>query len=723
VSIIENPEDEAKIVIIDDRSTNRAIYSRLVQSVNPAVRFATFADAPAALSWLLENGVDLVITDYKMPDLNGAELVRKIRKHAPNAEVPALVITAYQNRDFRVAALEAGATDFLRSPVDPHEFRTRVRNLLRLGLQQRTLRAQAAELTQELTASEATRHRVVRQSRRDLAQVIDTVPAMISATDREGRLVFVNAYQAQLAGRDVGSLLGSDQALFGQAHHRSSLALNAKVFETGRALPRFEEEIAGHDGVSRWMLTTKAPLHDETGVVTTVLTTSIDITARREAERRLRQIAREDALTGVCSRSWFFREMTAAIADSRRGEQGFALHFLDLDRFKLVNDGRGHHVGDELLKEVSRRLAEVIGADALIGRLGGDEFGILQKRLIDPQGATRLAEKMLDALDRTIVIDGEAVDVSASIGVAIHPRDGRTAEELLRSADLAMYAVKIAGRHGYRLCGGGVAERAMEERELEQDLSLGLTRKQFLLHYQPQLWLRSGELAGAEVLIRWDRPGWGLLGPGAFLPAAERCGLIAPITEWVLHEVTEQIARWKEAPGLAVPMAVNISPSQGRRADLAEAILSAAEAAAISPEMLMVEITEHCVEAGDEALLANLARLRRAGVGVCVDNFGIRELPLWQLQRASVTRLKLDISVVQGTNDDAASAFERATSYARVLGAEVAAIGVETQAQLERVRRLGCDIAQGALLSRPVEPATFRLLCNTNLMLSGNPLE
>ena len=647
--------------------------------------------------------------------------MREIRQHAPNREAPALVITAYDDRDFRVAALEAGATDFLRSPVDPHEFRTRVRNLLRLGAQQRMLRREADTLAQELTASEATRHRVLRQSRRDLAQVIDTVPAMISATDREGRLVFVNAYQAQLAGREVAALLGSSEALFGQAHHRASRALDAKVFETGRALPRFEEEILAHDGVPRWVLTTKAPLHDENGAVSSVLTTSIDITARREAERRLRQIARQDALTGASSRSCFVREMQSAIAQSRRGEQGFALHFLDLDRFKLVNDGRGHHVGDQLLRQVAARLAEVTGANGLIGRLGGDEFGILQTGVVDPADAAALAAEMLEALGRPVMIEGLAVETSASIGIAIYPRDGRAVDDLLRSADLAMYAVKIGGRHGYRLCGDALAQRAAEDRELEHDLSIGLARKQLLLHYQPQFWARSGELAGAEALVRWNRPGWGVLGPGGFLPVAERCGLIGPLTEWVLHGVTEQLAQWREEAGVAMPVSVNISPSQAARPDLAEAILSAAEAAAVSPDLLTVEVTEACVETGSEVLLACLARMRDAGVGICVDNFGLRELSLWALQRASVTRLKLDMSVVQAADadDEAAAAFERATSHGRILGAEVAAIGVETPHQLERVRAAGCDIVQGSLLSRPVDGSSLMRLRGSRLLLSG----
>ena len=715
-------EPEVRVVIVDDRPTNRAIYSRLAASVSSAVRVTCFGDAHAGLAWLDENAVDLVITDYKMPDLNGAEMLRRIRRQSLNRDVPAFVITAYSDREFRVAALEAGATDFLHSPVDPYEFRTRVRNLLRLGQQQRLLRKHAADLALELSESEATRLRVIRQSRSHLAQVIDTVPAMISAMNRDGRLVFINAFQAQLAGREVAGLLGSSEPLFGVAHHQSNRALDAQVFDTGRPVSRYEEEIQCPDGSVRWMLTTKAPLHDENGAIASVLTTAIDITARREAELRLRVVAREDPLTGLCNRRWFVREVQNAVAQSRRGDRGFALHFLDLDRFKLINDGLGHHVGDKLIKEMSSRLASVLGDQGVAGRLGGDEFGVLQLALPGVGAAEELARRMLSAISMPAVIDGNPISGSASVGIAIYPQDGRTVDDLLRSADLAMYAVKIAGRRGYRLCGDTPSERETEDRELERDLCSGLARKQLVLHYQPQLSSQSSEVVGVEALVRWNRPGWGLLAPAAFLPVAERSGLSAPLGEWVVHGVCEQISAWQDEAGIALPVSVNLSPAHTREQNLAESILGAAEAARVDPRLLIVEVTEGCIETGGEVFLACLARLRSAGAGICVDNFGVKELPLSALKRASVTRLKLELSLVEALeadDDDARLALDRAVVYARALGAEIAAIGVETQKQLDRLRDGGCEIVQGAYIAKPVQASALLRLLQSKLVVPG----
>jgi diguanylate cyclase (GGDEF)-like protein/PAS domain S-box-containing protein len=699
------------VAIVDDRPTNRAIFSQFAISVAKNVRVKAFGDGREALDWLRDNLVDLVISDYKMPSLNGDEFVASVRRQPLNRDVPMIVITAYADREFRVKALEAGATDFLNSPVDPHEFQTRVRNLLQMGRQQRLLRAYAAELAEELTESEAQRMLVVRQSRMQLIQVIDTIPALISATDREGRLVFVNAFQAHLAGAEIATLLGRDAPLFGAAHHRCSQALNEQVFQTTQSLPSFEEEIHDHEGVARSLLTTKAPLHDDTGAVVSVLTTSIDITARREAERRLQQIARQDALTGLLNRNAFMRAIQTTLSQSRRGNRSVAVHFLDLDRFKLINDGQGHHVGDKVLREVADRLTKLIGVDGVLARLGGDEFGILQTNSPSAQQAAAFAEQMLEVIGRPLTIAEAAIPISASVGIALYPHDGRTEDDLLRNADLAMYAVKIAGRHGFRLCGEDAAGRMAEAAEIERDMSHALVRKQMLLHYQPQLSSQSGELVGAEALIRWNRPGWGVLAPIAFLPVAERTGFIGPISEWVLHEICDHIASWSAEHNVTLPISMNISPSHAQRPDWADSILGAAEAAGVVPSRLIAEITSACVESAGDGFLANLAKLRKAGSGICVDNFGTAELSLWALQRASVTRIKVDPSVVQAleVDDEARSVMKTAISYCRSLGAEAAASGVETANQLALVRDAGCDIVQGAYFGRPIEA---RILAN-----------
>ena len=687
------------VAIVDDRITNRTIFSQLAASVGPGVRVHAFGDPVEALAWLDAAGADLVITDYRMPGMDGDEFVSRLRALPEGKEVPVVVVTAYADRGLRLRALEAGATDFLHSPVDPHEFRTRARNLLTMSHQRRLLRGRAAELAAELEESEASRRRAVRESRERLAQVIDTVPAMISAADREGHCVFVNAhqtaYQAALPPPAPGEDGGCPPPLFGRVHQQRSRALDGRVFETGQALPPYEEEVRDAGGERRVLLTIKAPLRDGDGAVTSVLTTSLDITDRKRAEERLGHLARHDGLTGLLNRGAFRERLQRELAKVTRGDRGFALHYVDLDHFKRVNDGFGHHAGDLLLRAAADRLGRTVEGEGVVARLGGDEFGVLQFAPADRRCAAALAERIIEVLASPFTVEGAPVCTGASIGVTRCPRDGRGADELLRNADSAMYRAKLAGRGGYRFFNDDGGEN---EADPADELRRDLARKRLVLHYQPQFGAGTGAVVGAEALLRWWRHGWGLLAPGAFLPAAERGGLALPLGEWVLHEACSQAARWQRTHAAPVRVSVNVSPTQAREAGLAWTVRGVLEASGLPPGLLTLELTEDLLADGSPSLLAALAELRAVGVRVCLDNFGVGGLPLVSLQRGPVDCVKIDRSLVQG--DDAA-AFEAAVALGRLLAAEVLAAGVETAQQLARARAAKCDVLQGFHLGKP----------------------
>src|SRR5215510_4943107 len=482
-------------------------------------------DPEQALAWASDHTPDLVITDYKMPGMDGAELIRRFRQLPGAAEVPVIVITIYEERSFRLRALEAGATDFLHSPVDRHEFVTRARNLLRL-------RKQQLLLERKLEVSERSREEALRDSSERLAQVIDTVPAMVTS--------------------DAGA-----------AHH--ARALDRKVFEGNAPLPAYEEEIVDRTGARRTFLTTKSPLRDRANGVVAVLTTSIDITERKQAESHLFYMAHHDALTDLPNRTLLRSRLNRSIARARRGDSSFALHLIDLDGFKAINDVLGHSAGDRFLNVIAERLRAVIGERDTVARLGGDEFAILQNRVAGAQDAADLAVQVIEIVGEPQTIGGERLLCTASIGVTLHPTDGAEADQLLKNADLAMYRAKSEGGNTYRFYASDMNTRARAAVALDNAIREAIEQGQFTLFYEPQVDIRSGQIVGAEALLRWRRPDRGIVEPSDFLARAEENGLIVPINEWVLREACREAKSWSRRGYPPLRISVNLSPIQFRR--------------------------------------------------------------------------------------------------------------------------------------------------------------
>jgi diguanylate cyclase (GGDEF)-like protein/PAS domain S-box-containing protein len=701
------------VLILDDRITNRNIYSRLATSLGNGTEAESFGDAQDALDWIDRNPVDLVITDYKMPRMDGAEFVRRLRAKPGCLDVPVIVVTAYNDRSFRLRALEAGATDFLLSPADHYEFTTRVRNLLELRRQTQLVKQRASTLEQELEHSERSREELLRNSREALAQVIDTVPAMISAADRDGRCVFVNAYRATLAGSAPAKLVGHDPGEpFGRAHAERSRALDRLVFQSGEALPSFEEEILDRDGVRRVFLTTKAPLRDIENTVVSVLTTSLDITDRKLAESRLRHLAHHDGLTDLPNRVLLRERLQRELARSRRGGRAFALHFLDLDRFKAVNDALGHHLGDRLLCQVANRLRGMARAGDTVARLGGDEFAILQAGVDESEDAAALARRMIAVLVEPFSCDGHEFKLSASIGITLHPRDGNDVDELLRNADLAMYQAKDEGRDVFRFFAADMDRRAREAMVLEAELRAGLGRGQFVVYYQPQVNLRTGRIVAAEALLRWQRNPGDLLRPGDFLSLAEETGLIGPINEWVLRTACAEAASWQRQGLAPLRISVNLSPVQFRRHDVRRIVTSALNDSGLDPRLLDLELTEGILIENDEKVAEVLRDLRRLGVRFSIDDFGTGYSSLNYIKNFPVDRLKIDQSFIRNLKTDPSdTAIVRAIiNLGHSLRLGVIAEGVETVEQVTQLIAEGCDEIQGHYYSQPVAAADLQAL-------------
>jgi diguanylate cyclase (GGDEF)-like protein/PAS domain S-box-containing protein len=702
------------IAIIDDRATNLAIYARLARAAQADAAVEVFKEPMSALAWIAENDADLIITDYKMPGMTGAEFTRAVRLLPTSVDVPIVVITAYSDKTFRLDALEAGATDFLESPVDHAEFTTRVRNLLKMSWQHKVIRDRAIVLERELSTTRLSHDEVIRESRERLAQVIDTVPALVSASDVDGVCIFMNAHLLRVAGLGPSAHRTARPEPFGPAHAAASRARDAEVMRTGRAAPSFEEMIRTASGADLTLLTTKTPLRDAAGEVTGVLTTSTDITERILAEQRLLFFANHDYLTSLPNRPYLHDRLQQALAASRPGSRGFALHLIDLDQFKSVNDGLGHHYGDRLLKIVAARLKEAIGPADLVARIGGDEFAILQAGTQQLADATSLAVRIIEALRAPIKLDEHEVIIGASVGITLHPESGADPDQLLQNADLAMYRAKLAGRNGFAVFSAHMLAEAKDMIALQGALQKALPQNEFSVHYQPQVNLKTGEIIGAEALLRWSRPGWGLLTPADFLPVAEQTGLILAANEWVLHEVCERAAGWAAA-GLPIRVAVNLSPLQFKRCNICDLVFGALERSGLSPQHLELELTENIlIEHGDSAT-AQLSELHGRGICISIDDFGIGYSSLTRLMGLRVDRLKIDRSFVGDLTDTSKdTAIVRAiVALGHALKLEVLAEGVETADQLRRLRHEGCDSAQGYHFARPMPAADFERLLRT----------
>jgi len=410
-----------------------------------------------------------------------------------------------------------------------------------------------------------------------------------------------------------------------------------------------------------------------------------------------------DSLTGLPNRVLFFDRLGQALTQSRRSSHGVALLFVDIDRFKIVNDTLGHHVGDKLLQHVACCLMRAGRAEDTVGRLGGDEFGIILPRIDKPEHAAFIAQKALSLLAEPLQLETHEVVVTGSIGIALSFSDGVEAETLVRNADTAMFRAKNSGRNAYEFYTASMNERAVEQLHLERRLRRALERDEFVLHFQGRTNIRTGQVTGYEALLRWSGPD-GIVEPAQFVSLLEESGLIIPVGEWVVRRACRQIAEWRRAGITPMPVAVNISAKQFNQRDLAAKIETALRENDVDGSLLEVELTEStAMQNADEAIVA-MGRLKALGVRIAIDDFGTGHSSLSYLKRLPIDVLKIDRSFVTGlpATENDASITKAIITMAHSLGLKVIAEGVENRQQLAFLAENGCDEVQGYLLSRPV---------------------
>ena len=431
-----------------------------------------------------------------------------------------------------------------------------------------------------------------------------------------------------------------------------------------------------------------------------VLSTALQ---RQRVEQRLAHLAQFDALTGLPNRTLLQDRLAQTIVQSRRKRWHAGALFVDLDRFKLINDTLGHHQGDALIRQVGERLLECIRPGDTVGRISGDEFAVVLADMARPDDAALVAQKVLDALARPFDLGGNEAYISASIGIAAFPEDGDDAESLLKNADIAMYRAKESARNCYRFFTAEMNQRTVAKVQLNTDLRRAIEREEFALHYQPKVDLSDGRLRGLEALLRWNHPERGMVSPGEFIPALEDSGLILPVGEWVIGEACAQLRRWKDEGRAVVPVAVNLSPKQFRHGDLDRIIRELLARQALGADLLELEITESCLMEDPEDAVRVMHSLRGAGLRISIDDFGTGYSSLSYLTRLPLSALKIDRSFVRdaGASAEAASIVRAVIDMAQNMRFTVIAEGVETAQQAAFLREHGCDQAQGYFFGRP----------------------
>ncbi|CAO3411361.1 bifunctional diguanylate cyclase/phosphodiesterase [Azospirillum largimobile] len=553
--------------------------------------------------------------------------------------------------------------------------------------------SRAVELAGEITAS-------LRLQEAERQQLFTQAPLGIALVGTDGLLMDCNPAFAAAAGLVREELLGADVRLrFGD---------QASVFALEAALQGESGKLESDQPLVLGGRRSHFSLHFQpvtlAGELKFVLAFIEDIGEKRRAEQHIQYLAHFDALTGLPNRVLLFDRIAQALREARREGGKVAVLFIDLDRFKVINDSLGHSFGDEVLRSVARRLQAGLRESDTVGRLGGDEFLIVLRRVTEPEDAARVAEKVVAHLASPFAVGGQNFVVTPSIGISLYPDDADDPEGLIRCADIAMYHAKENGRNGFRFVTKEMGARSRERMDLEGNLRNAIREGQLFLVYQPQVDTLTGRIVGLEALIRWRHPEEGLILPGRFLPVAEETGLVLAMGDWVLFEACAQIRRWRSRFDLSIPVAVNVSGAQFRDGQLPAKVARALDANGLSGPELEIEVTESTLIDDVESAAATLGALKQRGVLIALDDFGTGYSSLSYLHRLPIDKLKIDRSFIHDLSTGAsdASVPRAIVGLGRSLGLSVIAEGVETQEQLQLLRDLACESYQGFLFSRPV---------------------
>jgi diguanylate cyclase (GGDEF)-like protein len=694
-----------RLLLVDDEPRLLSSLCELLEDTGYDLVTATRGSE--AIEQLRKLQFDVVLLDLRLPDLNGHQIMDFIAAQGIDANV--IILSGDTDIDAAIGSLQRGAYGYLRKPYPREELLKTVDN----ALQKRRLEAENRRISWRLECSE-----------RLYRYLVDSSPDIIYTLNPEGRFTFVNDRVQQLLGATRDQLIGQHYSVLvhdedlERAHY---VFIERRVGE--RASRNVELRLKGRNALD------KERTFDNT--LTTISFNSMgmysqgqgvknreffgtygiarDITERKRAEEMISYQAYHDILTDLPNRVLFRDRLDLALIQAKRNNTELAVMFVDLDRFKLVNDTLGHIKGDKLLQQVAGRLKDSLRRGDTLARLGGDEFTLLIPDLRDRQDAAVIAEKFLKCLQEPFMLDGHEVHVSASIGIAVYPVDGETIDDLIRHADIAMYQVKALGKDGHSFYNTSMLDASFQKITLEQSLRKALANGELEMYYQPQVDVTSGQIVGAEALMRWNHSERGLLSAGEFLPFAEENGLIIPISDWMLDIICRDLVRWNAEGGEHVRLSFNVSPQYLDRGDFFKKLSDALNQYGISPSQVEIEITENICIRNPHHAIDQLNKLCQLGVSIAMDDFGTGYSSLAYLHRFPIHTIKIDQSFIKEIqHEDGHFPVVLAIIWiARGLGLNLIAEGVEAGPQARYLQQAGCTTMQGYLFHKPLTQGQF----------------
>ena len=723
----------AKILVVDDQPKNIHLLKTILS--DRAYEVKGIASPEMALT--IANSVvpNLILLDVMMPKLDGYQVCQQLKSNEITKEIPIIFVSAANDPIDRVKALEVGGADYINKPFQIDELLLRIENQLQLqaarrqilefnGELERHIRERTAQLeaaNQELKYEIKERQEVtklLRQSEKKLEDILNSLEEVVwSADATTSNLLFLNSAAQKVYGRSIKELLNNPDLRLDSIHPEDRARVELSLANSSSYINNndLEYRILQPNGEVRWVWERSRIIYDETGSANRRDGIISDVTERKRIESKLNYEARHDSLTHLPNRSAMLERIEQALIRSRiNQDRQFAVLFIDLDRFKVVNDSLGHLIGDELLIAVANTLTKCCRQQDLVARLGGDEFTILLTRIKSKAEAEAIAQRIKSKLSAPFHLQGHTVFTSASIGIVIGDCNYYSSAEILRDADLAMYRAKSLGKARHETFSAEMYAGTKELLEIENDLRHAVVKNEFVLHYQPIVSFESNSLYGFEALLRWNHPRKGLVYPDQFIHIAEETGLIVDIGKWVLTEACQQMYFWhtKYPHAADLNISVNIASQQIRDSSFLDILDATILNTQLSGSSLHLEITESTLMDYKPETIDLFKQIRQRGIKLNIDDFGTGYSCLQYLNRFPINVLKIDRSFIQGMLDEREN-FEivkTIIALARTLKLAIIAEGIENLKHLKVLKSLDCKLGQGYLFSKPVDRESAELL-------------